>query len=1006
MGTDMYHSVEIQKAGRFASMLLFLLLAGGTALAANPDLLPGPHKIKLDGFTERNGAAVDDRAIGLMDKGQLSNVISNFGVVSNFHTATPALHWPRNGTDVQHYSFGISLLVLADGTLVKSIPDPSSATQDYSWEALDGSLGTLFNDVRTEENTSGDEVTPLLASSDRPATWPVIDGEPQWPGPWRTDLDDPTETVPNEFTSDRDIYSVLQDRRGLDLRVEQLAYSYSRPYAEDILFVRFLIHNESSSDYNEVYTGFQVDLKPDFFADDRIAAWNGDPTDPVPSFIFKQDLNGVAQRDDSSHFAENWVGPVGWIGMGILNTPDDAGVTSFHYYHDDNSPVTDEGFAGLLTNDATAFDNPENYFHGNDASYDDLSLQQQIDLDALPGSEPTFTIGTGPFNLPAGEMRELSIAIVIGADSTELRRNVDTAYLMGRQAHFQGSGPPTTPYLRATAGDGQVLLTWDAAAERSRDAITDLYDFEGYRLFKSTDGGITWGDPLTNWFGMPVGFVPLVQYDLIDSLTGLDPAYGPNFPEAHAWLGEDTGLQHSYLDRDVVNGQEVWYSLTSYDQGRYDPDNPGSAEPSYESPRGISPFDQNTVAVVPGTISPDYLPGDLMQPTEINGLEADGQIGIEIVDESLLSGHTYQVSFNENDTLFIAGDTLYETTMNLTDLTTNSTQFRDMHSGSLFEYTHYRLGSDDLPAVDGFRPVIVDIPNAGVSQMGWTTVNDDSSTFDWWVENRAPGNVNSFEEIVEGIADWRVTVVGQTTRIGMIGVGFMDAPVDSFDVPIRVEVTDATTDGGWRDVTEYTWLGDLRLVFDNPSLMGPLGWDLVPGGLAWNPNNTGDIWPDILILRDDQDDETGSLLYLKTQNGPDTTIAPSQGDVYTLITDKPFTGDHRYEFVTEEAAISETANLSKIKVVPNPYIVRSGFERDENDARVMFTHLPTECEITIYTVAGQIVNTIKHRSATGDGFAYWDVRNKNGQDIAYGVYVYIVKTPNGQKQTGKLMVIR
>jgi len=47
-----------------------------------------------------------------------------------------------------------------------------------------------------------------------------------------------------------------------------------------------------------------------------------------------------------------------------------------------------------------------------------------------------------------------------------------------------------------------------------------------------------------------------------------------------------------------------------------------------------------------------------------------------------------------------------------------------------------------------------------------------------------------------------------------------------------------------------------------------------------------------------------------------------------------------------------------------------------------------------------------NRFTQGDGFAYWDVRNKHGQDVAYGVYVYVVKTPGGKSHTGKLMVIR
>ncbi len=51
---------------------------------------------------------------------------------------------------------------------------------------------------------------------------------------------------------------------------------------------------------------------------------------------------------------------------------------------------------------------------------------------------------------------------------------------------------------------------------------------------------------------------------LIDSIKGPDPI-GIN--GAHFWRGNNTGLQHSYIDNDVVNGQTYYYALVSYDQG-------------------------------------------------------------------------------------------------------------------------------------------------------------------------------------------------------------------------------------------------------------------------------------------------------------------------------------------------------------------------------------------------------------------------------------------------------
>ncbi len=985
------------------------------AAAAAPDQTPGPHEIKMKDLLVRHGAAVGDRAVGLLDKGQLSNLISNFGVISNFHFGTPALKWPRNSTDVQYYGFGVGLLVLADGVLMSSIYDPSAASVDYTWEAADGSSGLHFNDQRTEENSASDEITPLMASSDRRATWPVIGGEPTWPGPFREDLDNPGVEVAGEFASDRDVYGVIQDTRGVGLRVEQIGYTYGRPYAEDFFFIRFLLHNDGAEELQEVYAGMNADLKPDFYADDRISAWKVDGSDNRPSFIFKQDINGVAQRDDSSHF-DDWVGPVGWIGIGLVSSPNDSGITSFHYYHDDNSPVTDEDLAALMTNDTSAVENPQYYFHGDDLNFDDLSLQGDVDLDELPGSEITFIFATGPFNIPAGGVEEFAVLFAIGADSTDLWQNVETAYLMARQKAFQGSGPPATPTLRATPGDGQVLLTWDNLAESSIDAITEEADFEGYRIFKSTDEGETWGEPLTNWYGEPVGYVPLFQCDIEDSVTGLDPAYGPDFPAAHAWLGDDTGLRHSFLDLDVTNGIEVWYTITAYDRGTYDPDNPDQIEASYESPRGTSSSDQNTEAVVPGTRADNWVPGLVGGLEEISGLVADGQLEIEIVDESLLTGHTYQVTFNDSgDVVEVDGQSVEatETTLNLTDLDRGdggSSIFTDMHSGASFSYVNIAMTGDDMPAVDGFRLIAWDIEEAGVRSLGWTNVGDTESTFDWWTVNRYPNNPSSYPEVVEGLDDWRITITNadvefRTTEVGF-GIGIQDT---TFSAPLKIEKIRYPDMDTWVDVTQYMLISDLQFVFAGSEFVGPLGWDLIPGGAGYNPVSDpelGPLFPDMLILRDDENDTTGSLIWLKTNNGPPEGTAPSVGDVFTIVMNKPFSHDLTYEFTTESAQTSALENLANIKVVPNPFIVQSGLEQDENEARVMFTHLPASCDIAIYTVSGREVAAISHRSTSGDGFTYWDLRNKNGQDVAYGIYVYVVKTSAGNKHMGKLMVIR
>ena len=70
----------------------------------------------------------------------------------------------------------------------------------------------------------------------------------------------------------------------------------------------------------------------------------------------------------------------------------------------------------------------------------------------------------------------------------------------------------------------------------------------------------------------------------------------------------------------------------------------------------------------------------------------------------------------------------------------------------------------------------------------------------------------------------------------------------------------------------------------------------------------------------------------------------------------------------------------------------------------MFTHLPNQCDIKIFTVAGDLVRTLKHIDDLG--IEYWDLKNDEGLEVAYGLYVYVIKTRDGKKHIGKFSIIR
>jgi hypothetical protein len=97
-------------------------------------------------------------------------------------------------------------------------------------------------------------------------------------------------------------------------------------------------------------------------------------------------------------------------------------------------------------------------------------------------------------------------------------------------------------------------------------------------------------------------------------------------------------------------------------------------------------------------------------------------------------------------------------------------------------------------------------------------------------------------------------------------------------------------------------------------------------------------------------------------------------------------------------------DLSKVKVVPNPYIVRAGWEQSEFEGRLQFTNLPPQCNISIYTTAGDHVVTLNHDN--GLNYEFWNLQNDNSVNVAYGLYVFVVKSPDGDKETGKFVIIR
>ena len=105
--------------------------------------------------------------------------------------------------------------------------------------------------------------------------------------------------------------------------------------------------------------------------------------------------------------------------------------------------------------------------------------------------------------------------------------------------------------------------------------------------------------------------------------------------------------------------------------------------------------------------------------------------------------------------------------------------------------------------------------------------------------------------------------------------------------------------------------------------------------------------------------------------------------------------------------------LNDIYTVPDPYVAVSSLERrvineqeGRGDRRLDFVNLPQKCTVSIYTVSGKLVRELDHYATEDNKRLSWDLRTKDGLEISYGMYFYVVDAPGIGTKTGKFAVIK
>ncbi|MBN1352027.1 hypothetical protein JXJ21_21675 [candidate division KSB1 bacterium] len=644
-----------------------------------------------------------------------------------------------------------------------------------------------------------------------------------------------------------------------------------------------------------------------------------------------------------------------------------------------------------------------------------------------------FTFGARAVKFEKMEWKRFAIAMIMGEDQDDAIRNKATMQSI-YDNNYRFLTPPLQPTLVSNVGDRVVQLYWDTDAELSKDPFFG-YDFNGYRVYKSTDPKFLDIKTITDAFGNVLLFEPLAIFDKADILKGTHPVPFPTLG-VHFDMGNNSGLKHSYRDTLVENGRTYYYAVTAFDAGN----GPGfyreglitedyeiDAMPS-ESPFNITVNtlgevvyrDRNTAVCIPTEPAAGYVNPfiDSSKIEHVSGFARGGTWDIQVFNKNHVKlGHVYELTFNDDHYLdnltpdYEWGNT---TGMRCMNITTGDTMFNFQFDGN-FEFTQKVFAELEKNIYQGIHYTL-----------GWKSAYTGGSEAD---EDRGIEmvTVNKYGRETNEWKKWATDTKSniRVQTIELTGAAF----ATPFDIEFRI--------GDYKGVdTSYTV---------NPYLMPPFPLNFT----TWNitdPENprqmkvtlkydkdqrtitaeenaemSGQIWDSTRVTimfpshKEGKYNATWQVRFVKSPfDSLNPVIPPQPGDIYRFRTTRNPTRHDVYRFTVSGGEwVKENARekMRDIYVVPDPYVVASSYEpiyelAGYQQRKVDFVNLPPKCTIKIFTASGRLVKEIAHDAAYDFGREPWDLTSEDGPEVAFGMYFFVVESKDLGITRGKFAVIK
>ncbi len=951
---------------------------------------------------------------------------------------TDGLYFPYTGTADIESGFNTNSVIYAAGLWIGGVDAATNDTliclAEYSEEYVPGPMadGTFIPD------NSSFRVYKLYSDSlaDNPNDdyndWPANQGAPV------------KEDGTPDMIGDQMLWTVYNDADAsahtnnsgrtdpMGIEVQQTVFGFDRTGSlANIIFLKFKVMNKGGKNLENVYVSLWSDPDLGDAGDDL------DGCDTALSLGYCYNGN----NDDGSYGSNPPAVGFDFFQGPLEFTGDDADTalmwgTTFPQYR--NLPMS--SFAKYINGtDPQNKTETYNYMQGLNADGSDYTDDQGVvttfhfagdpvtgigSLDFDP-ADRRFMVTTGPFDFAPGDSTEILAAIVVGQGSDRLSsitlmKEIDASAQRIYESGFNPPPPPAKPIVTVTNLDQQVVLAWtNISEENSGD-----YPFEGYTVHQGESPSGPWK--------------MLGNFDVVNDIsvvvdTFFNSVLGEPFPVI-VKEGKNTGLQrHFEISQDAFSGAvlfnntEYYFKVDAYsvDQTKL------AGEQTLTS--------QTIVTAKPSkpTIGTE-VSTEFGQEIEIDlsRTSSDGTVTATIIDPLALTGHTYEVIFEE----LVSGWVWH-----LLDVTTGQVILADQTN---------QAGDSDYAIADGFLLKVIG-PAGGVGEwdapsgtrrftwaggadgfgfegfegaIGWggpgdthgfgshdpvpipdhvdillklATVDEDGN-FDVNDENVSYGYRYLRGAGPPAIPEFAPFIIDPNS--GSYGFQIFEPNVPlsawnvSVDPPQRLTVgfLENNTEGG---LVDGMWFPGSYIDYDNVSGSGPREWLWI-----YLDEYSETANPDYMLNA--IDDPMPILYWILVARRGSVPFSPggTGEDEFSFNYQRINAAVDTFSFVAEAPVVADASEelLNDIKVVPNPYYLFSGFDNSVFNRNLKFTNLPEKCTIRIFSISGDIVAKVEKDDSETE--TTWDMLNTNGVPIASGIYVYVVEAEGFGQKIGKMAI--